>query len=373
MPPYLAEELHRLGYPILETALALVRTEGSLEDCMNLNLHLRTAHKVLYSITDFPAPGPDELYEKAKKFPWEILVSPDGYFSITTQVRNDKIRDTRFAAFRLKDAIADRLKEKTGRRPDSGPERDKVVFFLHWEEQKASLFVDTSGETIAKHGYRKIPGKAPMQETLAAAVIMATKWNPGELFINPMCGSGTLGIEAALIAANYAPGLARRNFGFMHLPGYPRETWKAMVKKAEKAIRKPTGRFLLSDRDPRVIKAAKMNAEAAGMSDYIEFEVSDFSRITLPEERPGIIIFNPEYGERLGDIEQLGNVYRQLGDFLKQHCNGLTGYIFTGNPELAKKIGLRTKRKIPFYNGPIEARLLEFELYAGSKKAGRES
>lgn len=367
--PVLAREVEELGYQITNTGFAFVEINGSLNDCMRLNLWLRTAHKVLYKLKDFMALGPDLLYDNLKLINWEDYISEEGYFTVTSKVLNDKIRDTRFANLRVKDAIVDRISDKKGQRPDTGPDKSQTVVFLHWEKEKASVFLDTSGETIAKHGYRKLPHKAPMQETLAAAVVLASRWQQGTTFINPMCGSGTLAIEAALIATNTAPGLLRDNFGFMHIEGFPMFDWRAIREKAEKEEKQLEGRFILSDIDPIAVQAARKNARLAGFESFFEFEVCPFEKTEIPQENKGIVIVNPEYGERLGDVESSGPLYAAIGDFFKQECKGYTGYIFTGNPELAKKIGLKPKRKIPFYNGPIESRLLEFELYEGSKKA----
>lgn len=367
--PILADEIDNLGYGVLNIQPAFVELRGSLQDCMKLNLWLRTGHKVLYKIADFVASNPDQLYQALKKINWEDFIAKDGFFSVSSQVLNDHIRDTRFANLKVKDAIADRIKEKRGVRPDSGSERHGIVVFLHWSQNNASIYIDTSGETIAKHGYRKLPYKAPMQETLAAAVVLSSKWKPGQNFINPMCGSGTLAIEAALIACNIAPGVFRDNFCFMHLIDFPIIEWKHMSDSAEDGEKDLEGRFILSDIDFQAIEAAKKNAFSAGFRRELEFEACPFEETEIPEDNKGIVVLNPEYGERLGEISQLGETYRAIGDFFKRSCDGYTGYIFTGNMDLAKKIGLKPKRKIPFYNGPIEARLLEFELYSGSRKS----
>jgi len=366
--PVLAKEVEALGYKPTNIQAAYVEIQGNLYDCMKLNLWLRTAHKVLYKIKDFTATDPDNLYAAMHQIAWENLISPQGYFTIISRVLNDTIKDTRYANLKAKDAIADRIKVKKGERPDSGSEKNDTVVFLHWEQEQASVYMDTSGETIAKHGYRKLPHTAPMQETLAAAVILSTGWKPGTTFINPMCGSGTLAIEAALIACNIAPGLFRGNFGFMHILGYDDTVWTKMLDEAEAAEKELEGKFILSDIDPKAIEAAGKNAAQAGFKWEFEYVTCPYEKTIIPQENKGAIIFNPEYGERLGDIEKLNTTYKELGDFLKNECKGYLGYVFTGNLDLAKKIGLKPKRRIPFYNGTIEARLLEFELYDGTRK-----
>ena len=363
----LQKEIEELGFKNTRLDRLGVHLSGTLEDCMYLNLHLRTANKVLWEISQFNAGNPNQLYARAKKIPWEEEIDINGYFNIDSYVKNDTISDTRFANLKLKDAIVDRFVEKHNRRPNSGPEKDKTRIYMHWTDNQCILYYDTSGEVIAKHGYRKIPGKAPMLESLAAAVIMESGWDKKSPFINPMCGSGTLAIEAALLATNTAPGLFRDNFGFMHLLSYKKSTWDAMVDEAKSKIKEGNGNIYASDLSADAISISKINARAAGMDQFIIFEKKDFREIELPPG-PGVIMLNPEYGERLGEEEELKSVYSEIGDLFKKKCKGYTGYIFTGNRELAKVVGLRTRRKVPFYNGKIDCRLLEYDLYEGSRK-----
>ncbi|WMN07089.1 class I SAM-dependent RNA methyltransferase [Marivirga arenosa] len=370
-PPYIApilrKEIESHGYKISHEGPLDVALEGTKNDCMYLNLHLRTANKVLFLIKSFKANNPDKLYQQLYQVKWEDYLNEEGYLCITSYVNNEKILNTQFANVRVKDAIVDRLKDKTGKRPDSGPLRNQMVVFLHWQEDQVSVYLDTSGETIAKHGYRKIPGKAPMMESLAAATILASNWRPEQSFVNPMCGSGTLAIEAACIAANKAPGLNREKFGFHYLKDFDLNEWDNMKQKAIENEIPIKSEIIAGDYSRIAIQAAKQNAEEAGVAEYIQFEKKDFRDSTIPENN-GVVFLNPEYGERLGDEAELAKVYSQIGDFFKRDCKGKTGYIFTGNLNLAKKIGLRTKRRIPFMNAKIECRLLEYELYAGTKK-----
>ena len=193
------------------------RNGGRFEDCMKLNLWLRTGHRVLRLVKTFQARHADELYAQVSQIPWEQHIREDGYLSVMSSVENPTIRDTRFASLRCKDAIVDRIKKERDRRPDSGPLCEGVVVFLYWRQNECAIYFDTSGEPLSKRGYRKIPLQAPMQETLAAAVVLAAGWRGDRNFVNPMCGSGTLAIEAALIGLGRAPGLTRGNFAFMHL------------------------------------------------------------------------------------------------------------------------------------------------------------
>ncbi|MDH5768042.1 MAG: class I SAM-dependent RNA methyltransferase, partial [Nitrospirota bacterium] len=213
--PFLREELLVLGFPVLSETIAGITTEGTFDDTMRLNLLLRTGHRVLFLVKEFTARDADALYHALSEIAWEEYIAEDGYVSVTSSVDNPSIRDSRYANVKCKDAIVDRIREKSGQRPDSGPEQDRVVVNLYWKEQDCSVYFDTSGELLSRRGYRKIPMTAPMQETLAAAVIKASGWNGSSHFINPMCGSGTLAIEAALIALHRAPGLLRNNYGFI--------------------------------------------------------------------------------------------------------------------------------------------------------------
>jgi 23S rRNA G2445 N2-methylase RlmL len=368
IPPYLKNEVLSLGFPIRAEFISAVETEGTLDDTMKLNLFLRTGHRVLYLLKKFRAANPDELYRRVTKIAWEDYIEKDGYLSVSSSVNNPSITDTRFANRKCKDAIVDRFYKKYGRRPDSGPGRDDAVIYLYWDNDRCSIYLDTSGPPLPRRGYRKIPFKAPMQETLAAATIIATGWNGEGNFINPMCGSGTLAIEAALIALNKAPGLLRDNFGFMHITGYKKDLWADLRKGAERNVKESIkGKIIATDIDPLAIEAARKNARMAGVGKLISFGLSDYSQTFVPEGG-GIVMVNPEYGERMGEIEKLKDIYRGIGDYFKKSCQGYQGYIFTGNLALAKHIGLRTKRRIPFYNSTIECRLLEYNLYEGSKK-----
>jgi putative N6-adenine-specific DNA methylase len=366
--PFLKEELLRLGLPVKSEVETGVECAGTLADAMRLNLLLRTANRVLLELARFNVRHPDPLYEALRALPWENVIPADGYFTVTSFVQTPAIRDTRFANVRVKDAIVDRFRDRTGSRPDSGNERRGVVIFLYWNLGDARIYLDTSGESLSRRGYRKIPLAAPMQETLAAAVVAATGWDGSTHFVNPMCGSGTLAIEAALLAQGRPPGLLRSDFGFMHVQGFDDPTWRRTRAEARALPRKALqGRIIATDNSPQAIESARQNARTAGVEQLIEFTVCDFAETPVPEGG-GVVILNPEYGERMGESQELAAVYHRIGDFFKQRCKGYTGYVFTGNLALGKKIGLRSSRRVPFYNGSIECRLLGFALYEGSKR-----
>jgi putative N6-adenine-specific DNA methylase len=366
--PFLKQELLTVGFPVLSESVAGVETEGTLDDTLSLNLRLRTGHRVLFQLKEFSANSVDELYRELCALAWEEYVPEDGYICVTSSVDTPGIKDPRFASLRCKDAIVDRIREQCGRRPDSGPARDRSVVHLYGKEGLCKVYLDTSGEPLSRRGYRKMPLTAPMQETLAAAVVLATNWNGSGNFLNPMCGSGTLAIEAALIGLNRAPGLFRSNFGFMHIKGFNEPLWQELREKAKKeAKRSLPGKIVATDSNPAAVEAARKNAATAGVESFIEFGVCDYADTLLPDGG-GVIVMNPPYGERMGEIQQLEATYKGIGDYFKQKCGGYTGYVFTGNPSLAKKVSLKPKQSFPLFNSGIECRLLEYELYEGSKK-----
>jgi 23S rRNA G2445 N2-methylase RlmL len=370
LSPYLQKEVLALGFTPERIFKTGVELQGTLQDCIQLNLNLRCASQVLFSVKEFNAVNADALYKTLLDFEWENIIAAEGYFSITSNVDNDTITNNLFANVKVKDAIVDRFRNKTGQRPNSGPELNKTVIHLYWKESIAEIFIDTSGETLSKHGYRKIPGKAPMLESLAAATLLATNWDRKSAFINPMCGSGTVAIEAALLATNRKPGLLRHNYAFMHLVGYDEIFYLNEFKKLEAQVTDVPGlKIIATDISEDAINIATINAGIAGVEEMIAFAVCDFEDTPLVEKENGVVYFNPEYGDRLGVEAELELTYKRIGDFLKKKCKGYTGYIFTGNLELAKKIGLKPKRRIEFYTSKIDCRLLEYELYDGSREA----
>jgi putative N6-adenine-specific DNA methylase len=366
---YLAAEVLDLGYTIVREFPTGVELNITLSECIKLNLNLRCASQILYALRSFKINSPEELYREVVDMPWEDLIDFSGYFSVTSNVDNETITTPLFTNLKVKDAIVDRIKDKKGIRPNSGSDANKAVVHLYWKDQDADIFIDTSGETLAKHGYRKIPGKAPMLEALSAGVILSTTWDQKSPFVNPMCGSGTLAIEAALLATNRRPGLYRMNYGFMHILGYDEEVFFAERRiLKDQVIKNVDLQIIATDISEDAVEVSRRNAKTAGVDGIITFEVCDFADTVVPEGGAGIVLFNPEYGERLGVHSQLELTYKRIGDFMKQHCKGYTGYIFTGNPDLAKKIGLKASRKLEFYNGKLDCRLLEYELYTGTRR-----
>jgi len=370
---WMQKEIEALGHNVLLVRKTGIEIEGTLADSMRLNLWLHTAFAVLYMLDEFECRDAETLYRATVKLPWEDIIPVNEYFSIVSYVDNPTINNSMFPNLKLKDAIVDRIMKKEHRRPDSGPKRTNIVINLYWKDDRAWLYLNTSGNKLADRGYRRIPHKAPMQETLAAAVIMATGYTGEASLVTPMCGSGTLAIEAALLAQNRAPGLLHANYGFMHLKGFNDTAWKAVRREAINAGEKKKNRnprIIATDIDPVAVKAARKNAATAGVDHLIEFGVCDFAETPLPPP-PFTVVMNPEYGKRMGEISELEKVYERIGDFFKQKCQGMTGYVFTGNLDLAKKIHLTPSRKFPFFNADIDCRLLKYEMYAGSRRKDR--
>ncbi len=365
---YLQAELEALGFEIINTHSGGVLTHGSFIDCMKLNFTLRTAFNVLYLMRQFRCRSPEELYEQVYAIAWENIIDPSEYLCVLSQVDTPSIDNTMFPNVKVKDAIVDRINSKKGSRPDSGRERGNVVVNLFWKRDKAWLYLNTSGVKLSDRNYRKMPYKAPLRESLAAAIITATGFDGSCDLVLPMCGSGTLAIEAALIAMNKPAGALRNNFGFKHVKGFDERIWEQLRRDINKGVRKKalTKRIIATDISEEAITAAQQNAKTAGVGHLIDFKVCDFADTDLPSG-DGLIVMNPEYGSRMGEIEKLETEYKRIGDFLKQRCAGYTAYILVGNKELSAKIRLKASRRMVFYNGKIECRLLKYELYKGIK------
>jgi len=373
LAPYLERDVKELGFEIEDVFATGVTLFGTVNDCIRLNLNLRCASQVHYSLLEFKAKNPDELYRVLSEYPWENILDAEGYFSVTCNVDHPTITNSMFANVKVKDAIVDRIRAKTSKRPNTGSELSGAVVYLFWKEDRAEIFVDTSGETLSKHGYRKIPGKAPMLEALAASTLMASKWDRKSPFINPMCGSGTLAIEAALLATNRRPGLYRKNYSYMHFLGYDNNVHKKEFGLLKDQVTEvPDLVIVASDNREDAVTVSRANAGMAGVEHLIDFQLCDFEKTKLPDGVPGVIYFNPEYGERMGEISALESTYAAIGDFMKKRCQGFLGYIFTGNLDLAKKIGLKASRRIEFYTAKLDCRLLEYELYSGTKREVKE-
>ena len=374
LAPYLKEELEALGFECLSMDKTGVEIEATTTDCMMLNLRLRTAFHVLQRFADINCRNADELYSEAKRLPWDRVIDPSGFLSVQSNVRNETITNSMFPNMRLKDAICDKLISVSGKRPDSGSSTDGMVVNLHWVDNKARIYLNMTGRKLSDRGYRKMPFMAPMRETIAAAVLMEMKYDGSKPLVVPMCGSGTIAIEAALIAKQRAPGLLRSNYGCNQWLGADKNAWTQQRADAKKLIAKEDpAPIIASDIEPEAIEASKKNAVTAGVDHLIDFHVCDFSETPTPVITPGItpgigdIVLHGEYGVRLGEDDDLIATYKRIGDFLKTDCAGWDGYVFTSGKPLIAAIRLKVAKRTPFINAGIDCRLLRYELYKGSK------
>jgi putative N6-adenine-specific DNA methylase len=355
--PWLQEEVREAELPIVWAGNTGVETLCTFHEIVKLNCMLRTGHRVLLRLKEFECKNPEQLYNEIYALPWHESISSSGYLSVTSTVQTDSIRDTRYPNLKVKDAIVDRIAKETGARPNSGPERNGVVVHLYWKGAKAAIYIDTSGEPLSRRSYRKIPGPAPMQETLAAAVTLATGWDPATPFVNPMCGSGTIAIEAALIATGRYPGLLRPNFGFLHLKDFDRSLLDSVRKELKNRTSKKTPPTVIaSDISARAIDAARRNATTAGVQHLIDFQECDFAATPLPDPH-GTIVMNPEYGIRLGNESELIPLYERIGMFFREKCEGWQCCVFSGSPTLSRKVGLKPKHFTKFFNATIKCTL----------------
>lgn len=338
-------------------------------DCLRLNMTLRTAYRVNYELISSPCSTQHELKSLLKKFNWDELVDVNGYLTFQSFSNHPTIKNTMFLNQFAKDAVVDYFQAKYGKRPDAGKLNDHAVsIFVHWADNHLKVYVDTTGIPLDKRGYRLEGLYAPMQETLAAALIMATGWNGNGILYNPMCGSGTLAIEAAMMAANIYPGLLRRHYSLMNVKGFSMTQCEQLFSELSQWKKTDLPVIVFAgDRSAKAIASAKENAKRAGVDHLIDFSVCDFESSRI-EPGSGIVILNPPYGQRLGEEEQLIPVYKSIGSFFKKNCSGKTCFVFTGSRALSHQIGLKASRKMSFYNGDIECRLLRYEMYEGSKK-----
>ncbi len=364
----LREELIALGHPEAACGRGMVSFAGDLAAVYRANIHLRTAARVVRRLAEGPADRREALYELASATPWEELLGRRQTFAVEAAGTGRGFRSTTFAALTVKDAIADRLRARWGFRPDVARRGADVLVHLHLADERASLGLDSSGEPLAHRGYRPRGGPAPLSEALAAGILRLAGYDGTQPFLDPMAGTGTLAIEAALIATRTAPG-SKRTFACERWPEHRRELIEAARAEAGAQRRPAPSAIVAADRDGRAVAAARRNAREAG----VERVVATIERDARELEPPGpgaLIVSNPPYGQRLGDAAQLAALYRELGDALKRRAAGSTAWLLVGNPDLVKCVGLRASRRIVLFNGPIECRLLRYDLFEGKRSRG---
>jgi putative N6-adenine-specific DNA methylase len=357
-----AAELQELGVGGVQAARGGVSFVTDRAGLYKANLWLRTASRVLVQLTVFPCTTPAELYGGVHAIDWTLLITPDMTLAVDCSLRDSALTHSGFVALKTKDAIVDRIREACGSRPNVDTASPAVRINVHLHKNVCTVSLDSSGDPLDRRGYRLERNEAPLRETLAAAVIALTGWNGSIPLADPMCGSGTIPIEAALVAGRVAPGL-QRSFGFQRWLDYDRMLWDRLLREADSGIRTlPVGLITGCDKDSRALALASRNADKAGFAGQLHFFHAALD-VFQPEGDKGVIIINPPYGKRLGDEEELKELYCQIGDIMKKRCRGWTGYVLTGNLELAKYIGLKASRRFVLFNGAIECRLLRYELY----------
>jgi putative N6-adenine-specific DNA methylase len=338
-----------------------VHFRGTPADGYRACLWLRTANRILQPVGAFPCHSAEQLYEGVRSCPWEEFLTPAMTLALDANVRDSALTHSRFVALKGKDAIVDRVRDHCGQRPNIDTTAPDLPVNLHLAGNQCTVSLDLAGEGLHRRGYRLERTVAPLRETLAAGLLLLSGWDGTTPFVDPMCGSGTLPIEAALLATRTAPGLAR-SFAFQKWPGFDARSWQFLRDEAHQLRRPAPAPIIGADRDPRALKAALDNAGRLTNVAAITWTRADFAALA-PPTGPGTLLFNPPYGERLTDSGSLEALYRDFGDTLKQRWSGWTAWILTGNLEAAKRIGLKATRRIPLWNGPLECRLLKYELY----------
>jgi putative N6-adenine-specific DNA methylase len=359
----LAGELCDLGAEGVSVGRGGVHFQGDQPLLYQANLWLRTAVRVLQPILEAHIESPEELYDAVGSVDWSRYLTPEHTLAVDCNVRDSSLTHSHYAALKTKDAICDQFVKRCGRRPSVDVVEPMVGLNLHIYRNQAVLSLDSSGDSLHKRGYRGILTRAPLNEALAAGLVLLSGWKGTTAFLDPLCGSGTLAIEAAWIAVRRPPGLTRRRFGFQGWLDFDIQLWTELRDAARQEIRKKLeagiGGF---DQRRDAIDFAKTNARAAGVGHLVHFEIRDLHDFSPPSGTPGTIICNPPYGERLGKESELRSLYRLLGETLKKRCQGWQAWIFTGNPRLAGCIGLPVQQEIALFNGKIPCKLLNVDL-----------
>ena len=357
-----ANELKEFGAKEIIPIYRGVHFKTDISHIYRINFQSKFISRILAPLITFDCHSTKYLYSTASKIEWDKLLNNNKTFAIYSNVSNSKITHSRYATLVLKDAIADFFTEKYNERPNIDTDAPDVVFNLFIHKNRATISLDTSGQPLHKRGYRQSKGSAPMQETLAAAIVNLSGWKGDKPLYDPMCGSGTLLCEAMMNYCRIPSGFMRKRFGFENLPEYSEKEWKKIKENSTKHIRDlPSNLIFGSDMSYFAIEDSKLNFKSLSSGHNINLKQTDF--MSLPEIHDSIIICNPPYGIRLGTKESTAELYKNLGDFLKQKCKGCTAYIYVGDKELISAIGLKPSFKRPLKNGNLDGRLLKIELY----------
>lgn len=381
----LADEIARIcgeGARELRTARGGVQLLATWPEVMKLNLHSRLSQRVLVELAHQPYRAEQDLYEAASAVPWEEWFGTRDSFKIELTSHQSPLKSLNFAALRIKDAVVDRFRNRTGVRPDVDTQHPVARIFAHLAADMVTLYIDTSGEPLFKRGWREDKGEAPLKETLAAAMIAASGWDASVPLYDPCCGSGTIAIEAAQVACNIAPGLLRR-FGFERLKPHAAADWQALKAQALAARRASPVPVFGSDVAFRMVDFAQRNAERAGVGQVVQLRGGDALQRMPPSDVPGIMLLNPPYGERIeaggiagpgrggreqAQMEQAGDFFAQLASHWKRNYAGWTAWVLSPDAKLPGRMRLKESRRVPMWNGPIECRLFRFDMVAGSAR-----
>lgn len=370
LEPVLSTELEELGAQDIIATQGGIGFAGPFELCYRVNLESRIASRVLWQVAQGPYRREQDLYQAAYALPWREWFSARHTIKVKVRAQHCPLTSLDFVTLRIKDAVCDKFTASVKIRPSVETRRPDIRIDAFLDEKEYTLYLDTSGEPLFMRGLRRARSEAPLRENLAAGILMLSGWTPDQTLLDPMCGGGTILMEAALMAHHVAPGLGRR-FAFEKLHNFHQTHWRDICE-ASKARQTVPGQAMIfgSDREGAVLKAARINLEAAGLSEAVHLRQADVLDLTPPAET-GILVTNPPYGVRLGQEERLADLYPRLGDALKQRFPGWRAYIFTADMRLPKLIGLAASRRTPLFNGALECRLFEFVLVRGSMRRAR--
>ena len=369
LEPVLAKELTQLGANDVKTGRRMVSFTGDKEMMYRANFELHTAIRILKPIRHFKAQSADDVYKEIKKIDWTDYLDDDKTFAVDSVVFSEEFRHSKFVSYKVKDAIVDQFREKTGKRPNISVANPDLRLNMHIAEDQCTLSLDSSGESLHRRGYRQESVDAPLNEVLAAGMILMSGWKGDTDFIDPMCGSGTLLIEAALIAKNMAPGLFRKEYAFEKWPDFDADLFDEIYNDESKE-REYSHHIYGYDIDIKAVNTALQNVKAAGLSDTITVRQQDFKDFTQPAQK-SIIITNPPYGERISTPDLLGT-YKMIGERLKHQFKGNDAWVLSYREECFDQIGLKPSIKIPLYNGSLECEFRKYQMFDGKLKDFRQ-
>lgn len=369
LEPVLAKELTQLGANNVQIGRRMVSFTGDKEMMYRANFQLHTAIRILKPIAKFKARSADEVYEEVKKIDWSKYIEKGKTFSVDSVVYSEEFRNSRFVTYKVKDAIVDQFRENTGTRPNISVSNPDIRLNIHIAEADATLSLDSSGESLHRRGYRQESVEAPLNEVLAAGMILMTGWRGETDFIDPMCGSGTLLVEAALIAHNMSPGIFRKEFAFEKWPDFDAELFDTIYND-DTQEREFTHHIYGYDIDMKAVNTARLNVRAAGLSKDITIENADFKDFTQPKEK-SLLVVNPPYGERISTPNLL-NTYKMIGERLKHAFMGNEAWVLSYREECFEAIGLKPSIKIPVYNGSLECEFRKYAIFDGTMKDFRK-